>query len=123
MHSDSDFAPVAYLKVKSACLEPKTPFLGIRTPVSAPDLFNLSDLEVYNSIPSDLLPSPESKSSLGQTSHKIHDLKSSPRFKKVGPWVAVGNIQADIRNSDALSIEDETRECFGYLTSESRIMY
>ncbi|OSD04160.1 hypothetical protein PYCCODRAFT_1407777 [Trametes coccinea BRFM310] len=112
VHSDNDFATVAYLRVKKASLQPKSlsehfditvpsvltePFTGIRDLVSShtrtPHLHNRQNLGTDLSLP--------------RCSHR-----------RIGNWVTIANIHCDARDPpNELSVEDEVRECFEMLKS------
>ncbi|KAI0650350.1 hypothetical protein C8Q79DRAFT_380328 [Trametes meyenii] len=108
VHSDNDFASVAYLRVKKATLVAKSG-------ASAPVLIVPSVLEETSSDIQDVVArSPPSSGSDNVTLNVSGAL--SPRtsvHKRTGKWVAVANVQRDSADShDELTVEDEVRECF-----------
>ncbi|TFY59943.1 hypothetical protein EVJ58_g5455 [Rhodofomes roseus] len=113
IHSDNDFATVAYLRVKNAVLEPKPEELHIGPAI--PPLLSEVFAEVQNAVvravdrPS-YPPDPSGMELVDDSS--LHPPGTS--VSKVGRWVAVANITAS--DSDGvLSTEDEVRNCFEQL--------
>lgn len=116
MHSDGDFAPVAYLRVKSAHLGPKMLLFSDPSIIPTPELFTSSDTPVYHSIS----PSPVSYPLEPELLSRF-DSRFAPHSKKVGPWVMIGNVQVD-PDASTISVEDETQQCFKYLISEMQFL-
>ncbi|KAF9019236.1 adenine nucleotide alpha hydrolases-like protein [Hymenopellis radicata] len=106
IHSDNDFASVAYLRIKSATLVPKSESFDPTT-IRVPPLL---DGHSGESIPLDeesLIPTSLFQSSEGSS----HPSESSI---KRGNWVSVANIQTVLDTRD-LSISDEVSSCFELL--------
>ncbi|KAI0832334.1 hypothetical protein BC628DRAFT_1406822 [Trametes gibbosa] len=106
IHSDNDFATVAYLRVKKATLQPKTD--PATNKLSSPPLLEEPFSQIQNS-----LPAPSS-STTNAPPESLHDVSSQiARHKKSGNCVSVANVQRDrINQLPELSLEDEVRECF-----------
>ncbi|RDB22801.1 Diphthine--ammonia ligase [Hypsizygus marmoreus] len=114
IHSDNDFATVAFLRIKKAVLEPKPPveafdlkippllddpFIAIRDAVSASQE-NLDSRTERRPVPV-MIKEPI-----------VDDVQS----QKYGPWVSVANVQhRDLHHVVEISIEDEVTECFNIL--------
>ncbi|KAI9001096.1 hypothetical protein BD414DRAFT_452111 [Trametes punicea] len=108
VHSDNDFATVAYLRIKEASLHPKIdtgvykitvppvltePFSRIRDRVSS----STQDLSLSDSMPF--------------VGPRLFCQTSSHR--RIGNWVAIANVQRDLEDQNQeLSIEQEMRQCF-----------
>lgn len=107
IHSDNDFATVAYLRIKSATLEPKSS-VGINPQI--PPLLE----DEYDSI---RIAVEESQDMHGPVvdipkySPESSVLYWPPSTKLLGPWVAITNVHRRLVGGE-ISIEDEVRECF-----------
>ncbi len=109
IHSDNDFATVAYLRVNNASLQLKTQ-IGHFT-LTTPHLLS----EPYASIRDDIADCAITLSTPGQKSPgiPIPEPTLPPSIRQIGTWVAVANVQGDFAtDSHNLSIEDEVRQCF-----------
>ncbi|KAJ7590852.1 hypothetical protein C8J56DRAFT_1134729 [Mycena floridula] len=113
IHSDNDFATVAFLRVRSAHLEPKQHLLSVE--VGVPPLLDeigsrIQDIVLPNDLPS-------------QTRTVNDGLANSAEFRvasiKRGSWISVTNVQADLKDGYVISFQDEVRECF--LTLQARL--
>ena len=110
VHSDNDFATVAYLRIKKASLHNK-PDAGSIT-VTVPPTLSDSYTPISDTIAShSALPSPSG----AESKHPPHELAPPFATKQIGRWVAVANVQSRIVVQQELSIEDEVRECFDKL--------
>ena len=109
MHSDNDFATVAYVRIKNASLVPKECPQALQ--LAIPPLFSepFSDItnitsrftQIGSAVPSSEEPVSDTLSvSLAST-------------KRMGKWIAIANVQLDEsqRKSD-LPLEDEVHYCF-----------
>ncbi|KAF6750755.1 hypothetical protein DFP72DRAFT_1139098 [Ephemerocybe angulata] len=130
IHSDNDFATVAYLRVKEAELEPNTmnPIPGYYTrckevgsevPIlPVPPLLEEKyselleeDREAGPDISSlSLEENPDLPGAAGQ------DLVFPTRSRKVQDWISVASVQRAAESAD-MSIEEEVTECFKILAS------
>lgn len=115
IHSDSDFATVAYLRIKSAALEEKEEIL-VDPPV--PPLLE----EKYDALREIV------EQSLRSTQHNVssppYDLKAAimhypATSKEVGPWVVISAVHGDIQRDSPVSVEDEVRQCFRGIEGQS----
>ncbi|KAH9853564.1 hypothetical protein C2E23DRAFT_884729 [Lenzites betulinus] len=107
IHSDNDFATVAYLRVKKATLQPKiaTETNGI----AAPPLLEAQFLQIQDSL------SASTCSSANLPAKSIRGIPSpqTSSQRKIGNCVSVVNVQRDLQSRrDDLPLEDEVRECF-----------
>ena len=115
IHSDNDFATVAYLRVLRATLENKP---SVDLPViNPPELLSEEFVDLGEDI-SNPPPGDEADEILLRERERAAVFVTSSR---VGPWVSVTNVQASqdpqIRET---SIEEETVACFGILKSEAK---
>ncbi|KAJ3802020.1 hypothetical protein GGU11DRAFT_828540 [Lentinula aff. detonsa] len=112
IHSDHDFAVVAYLRVKNARLEPKS------SP-DAPGHLTVPPLldEDYEAIRASILEAEPNYSSLSAVSFDSFSLDYSLDFptstKRQGKWIAVTNVQSQCTADE--TIEDEVTKCFNIL--------
>ena len=111
IHSDSDFATVAYLRVKETRLEGKE--LEEAPTLFVPPLLDekyLSQLDVdFEDVPDVETLSPSSS-----PSNNTFPIRS----RQVGNWVAVSNVQRTSGSdlSTSISVEEEVKECFQLLS-------
>ncbi|CDO71303.1 hypothetical protein BN946_scf184908.g60 [Trametes cinnabarina] len=111
VHSDSDFATVAYLRIKQASLEPKNHadnFEITIPPVLTEPFSEIRDLVSSRSYAPSQSRSPPSLGaplSLPAGSHR-----------RLGSWVTIANVYCEVKHFTVeLSIEDEVRGCFEML--------
>ncbi|KAK0242589.1 hypothetical protein EDD85DRAFT_811884 [Armillaria nabsnona] len=113
IHSDNDFATVAYLRVKNAILLPKD---STTVDVLVPPLL-ISP--IYDNILHAITSKELSSSSLLSSETPI-DSKAQCEFAilstRVGPWITVSNVQS--QNQDDITIEEEVTECFNLLRDQ-----
>lgn len=116
IHSDNDFATVAYLRIKEAALQPKASL--VHQQLAVPPLLE----EPFSRIRDLLGPSTPSTDSENQPSPTYPSFH--PRsHKRIGDWVSVANVQRDFtEHPDELTVEDEVRECFEQLQGTSDLL-
>ncbi|KAL1722389.1 hypothetical protein EV715DRAFT_193280 [Schizophyllum commune] len=116
IHSDNDFATVAYLRIKRATLDPK-PESSARFEVAIPPLLDehMNDIrETVDKSQSGDTPRQDGYSSLP----KGHGtLPNGANLGETEDWFAVGNIQHPSPD-DGLSLEDEVAACFDSLKDQ-----
>ncbi|KAK0191133.1 hypothetical protein F5146DRAFT_1103291 [Armillaria mellea] len=113
IHSDNDFATVAYLRVKNAILLPKDPTtLDVLVP---PLLISPTYDNILQTITSKELSSSSLSSSGAPIDSKAHH-EFAILSTRVGPWITVSNVQS--RNQDNITIEEEITECFNLLRDQ-----
>ncbi|KAF8914026.1 hypothetical protein CPB84DRAFT_1758186 [Gymnopilus junonius] len=116
IHSDNDFASVAFLRVKSAELVPKTS-------IPYPTAFIPPILEgVFIDVKSATLvgqsnPEAEEPTTINNSPTFYHPAVNLATIRRQGHWVVVSNVQAteSLHDSD-VTIEEEVSECFNKLT-------
>lgn len=116
MHSDNDFASVAYLRIKDAALEEKT--APVSTTVRVPPLLTEANEEVENSILSwGYRGDSESRLFI----HTTPVCDDAPSIKRIGRWIAIGNVEGNKRTDHLhqLSLEVEVRACFSAFRGKS----
>lgn len=109
IHSDNDFATVAYLRIQNAVLIPKEDgeVAFPKVPPLLEDKFAIIRAKVAESTLS--TSNPQAGPPL-----LLHSFGTSD--KRVGPWISVSNIQREATFSDSEStLDDEVRECFHIL--------
>ncbi|KAJ7507949.1 hypothetical protein B0H11DRAFT_1849356 [Mycena galericulata] len=116
IHSDSGFATVAFLRIKTATLHPKAPAVPMLLDV--PDVLGEEFAFVQQSITQlQSNPSPtRTPISHPAPSSRIQSFK--PRSRKIDSWIAVSNVCSTNNVKYGQSIEAEVRECFAVLQEE-----
>lgn len=104
IHSDNDFATVAYLRIKKAHLESKTAY-PTSPPLAIPPLLDEEFQSIYDSLPE----AEKSSSSIPVSlDNPFPDFPTATN--RNGKWVAVTNVQVQCSADE--SIEDEVTKCF-----------
>lgn len=114
IHSDSDFATVAYLRVKNANLESKRDVAAINPAV--PPVVE-EDFETVRTAGEESLASSESRSLTPDYAPDDAVLYFVTSSKSVGPWVSVTDVHRSmlVSHPSQPPIEDEVNECFHVL--------
>lgn len=109
IHSDNDFATVAYLRIKKASLEPREPTATEPlVPLLLDDTYDGVHQDVEQDSMSKPVP-PMPQCGAGGPPHHFYPQSSH----KVGPWVTVTNVEStSILEDTSISLKDEVRECF-----------
>ncbi|PIL37068.1 hypothetical protein GSI_00760 [Ganoderma sinense ZZ0214-1] len=108
VHSDSDFATVAYLRIKSASLVAKEHLA--ESDVTIPSILSETFSHLHDVISGTSSPQAEDENTQKQHSVPIAVPIGS---KRVGNWIAVTNLQREVdEQAFDISVEDEVRECF-----------
>jgi diphthine-ammonia ligase len=123
IHSDNDFATVAFLRIKDAELESKALSRALDIPV--PPLLEDDFRAVHDTI----VQSQESASvgevlkQTGQT-EAVEPIDRDVRTQKIDSWVSVANIERKLGNPMVdISVEDEVTECFMILKGQLQLPY
>jgi len=117
IHSDSDFATVAFLRVKNAKLVTKE---VDNHEAHIPSLLEDHFEEVKNAVQeSQAQPSPLGAIPFFQKNVELRSLKSVPSTSlRKGSWVVIGEVQASVsQDMGSLSLEDEVKQCFHIISS------
>ncbi|KAG8960738.1 hypothetical protein FRC03_006175 [Tulasnella sp. 419] len=108
VHSDNDFATVAYLRIKNAELQSKE---GVTdTKVAVPPLLDDLAAEILE-ICSSVQPGLETPAPQATEGHRLQSVAS----RKIGRWIGVSVAQSTAlheTSSNEYSLEDEIRSCF-----------
>lgn len=111
IHSDKDFATVAFLRIKSAKLESKTTSRTFVVP--APPLLEDDFRAVRDTIAQSQERSSASVGEALQQTVVIEPIDRDVRTRKIDSWISVANIERKLGNPMVdISIEDEVTECF-----------
>ncbi|KAJ6515757.1 hypothetical protein C8R45DRAFT_1140671 [Mycena sanguinolenta] len=111
IHSDNDFATVAYLRIKKATLQPKSfaepPILQV--PAVLDDAYvqvrdSVASLKVQEESQQDTRPQPASRF-----------LGTNAQSRKLGSWIAVSNVHSNTESGQP--IEEEVAQCFASVNS------
>jgi diphthine-ammonia ligase len=116
IHSDNDFATVAYLRVRDAELVSKDLTPSPELPI--PPLLDEQFSEISEKLAS-LVPSAHSQPVENFESKRSHCDAFATRSRKVQDWVAVCNVQRKVDPNLEITIEEEVTECFQSLASKS----
>lgn len=116
IHSDKNFASVAFLKVKRARLEKKESSTLHTVSVRSPAIMDDVDERVYQSILSGKTSLSSSIPVILPIDHEYRANDAFLRIRKSGPWVVMSNVESTIR---AVSVEEEVRNCFVNIQGES----
>ncbi|KAF8529049.1 hypothetical protein BU17DRAFT_73260 [Hysterangium stoloniferum] len=112
IHSDSDFATVAYLRVKQAHLEKKLSDSSVMKVVSSPPTFGDQDYRVRDAV---LRTRPDDLPIVLMSAPDAYELWKNkeiytPCTNKCGSWVVAKGVGAVVGSNE--SIEDEVKRCF-----------
>lgn len=116
VHSDNDFATVAFLRIQNAVLERKSevPLLDVKVPALLGD-DSVGVRDVVSRSPGFSKDVPISSIEPVDTTELRNPGNST---KRIGSWVAVTNIQREVPDNPVeISIEKEVQECFYNLQS------
>lgn len=120
IHSDNDFATVAFLRIKNAELVPKASCKVSDIPV--PPLLEEIFLGVKDTV-MQFIGSPSVVDSIWQT-EVVEPIGVDHRAQKIGSWVSVANIERRLGEPVVdISIEDEVTECFMILKGQLQSPY
>lgn len=116
IHSDNDFATVAFLRVKHARLEGKS---SMPPTIRIPPLLDASYQTIEEALEQNLKTMTSSDSRRTDTSTSVHvdnDVINGA-VSSLDSWVAVSQVQRDASGDDEVKtpIEAEVRECFDIL--------
>ncbi|KAJ8086782.1 hypothetical protein PM082_005607 [Marasmius tenuissimus] len=107
IHSDNDFATVAFLRVKDAYLESKSEATPVS--ISIPPLLEEENAAVRDSVLAHHGEQTRSKLAVDPPSEpEVRTLQ-----RRIGQWIALSNIQAT--TSESTTLEDEVLHCFELL--------
>jgi len=116
IHSDNDFATVAFLRIQRASLEAKR---EQEADIAVPAPLDLPYLQVAEYIQAELTNDGQSP---GRTQPQIYsnrtldiELMAPGISRYLDNWISVGNIHRDLRDISDMPLEDEVRECFHML--------
>ncbi|KAG1907061.1 meiotically up-regulated 71 protein [Suillus fuscotomentosus] len=111
MHTDNDFAPVAYLRIKQASLHPKESYTDGK--VEIPPLLDDRFGELKNVVETSVLERYEKGSSgTYEPINKLHHIPGHPSTHAIGSWLAIGNIHPDSSLDSEIPLEEQVRDCF-----------
>ncbi|KAH9179854.1 hypothetical protein EDB89DRAFT_1923539 [Lactarius sanguifluus] len=116
IHSDSDFATVAFLRIRRVSLDPKTE----QSPdVAVPALLDHPYRRVEKDIQARM--STDDDDGLGQAQTPnypdwaLGTLLPVPTARRMENWIAIGNVHRVSLDTSDMPLEDEIRECFHLL--------
>ncbi|KAG2757390.1 hypothetical protein P692DRAFT_201843350 [Suillus brevipes Sb2] len=111
MHTDNEFAPVAYLRIKQASLRPKESSMDGR--VEVPPLLEDRFGELKNVVENSVIGEYETGSSgTYQPTSRPRCIPDHPSTHAIGSWLAIGNIHPDSSLNSGIPFEEHVRDCF-----------
>ncbi|KAG2156182.1 hypothetical protein DEU56DRAFT_906354 [Suillus clintonianus] len=111
MHTDNEFAPVAYLRIKRASLHPKESSTDGR--VEIPPLLEDRFGELKNTVESSILEYINGSRSVYELlANKPHHTPDHPSIRAIGSWLAVGNIHPEPTLDSEIPLDQQVRKCF-----------
>lgn len=118
IHSDNDFATVAFLRIRRASLEAKR---EQEIDIAVPALLDPPYFQVAEYIQAELTNDGQSP---GRAQPQIYsnraldiELMAPSISRYLDNWISVGNIHRDLSDVSDMPLEDEVRECFYILQS------
>ena len=119
IHSDSDFATVAFLRIRRVSLDPKTeqsPNIAVPALLDHPYRRVEEDIQARMSNDDD---SPGRAQTPNYPDWVLGtQLLSVPTSRRMENWFAIGNVHRESRGTSDMPLEDEIRECFHVLQSK-----
>lgn len=119
IHSDSDFATVAFLRIRRVFLDLKTD----QSPdVAVPALLDYPYRHVERDIQIQIADDDDSLGRAQTPNYPDWALGTHlpvPSFRYVDNWIAIGNVHWECRDTSDIPLEDEIRECFHILQSKN----
>ena len=112
IHSDNDFATVAFLRVNRAELEEKE---KNEQSLQVPALLGETFQEIADEIPDSSLSSLSISSSHANV--RLASDVATAALSQQGPWVSITNVQAS--GNESQTIEDEVTECFHIVSGQT----
>ncbi len=110
IHSDNDFATVAYLRVRRGSLVGKGQ--ASSDPIEPPDMLS-EEFDEIRHILSDAAKNPAYQELEARVQTELVEVAPTrPTSARIGPWVVVTNASADPYLCKLMSVEDETIACF-----------
>jgi diphthine-ammonia ligase len=112
MHTDNEFAPVAYLRIKRASLHPKESSTdGGRVEVLP--LLEDRFIKLKNVVENSVLEGYENSSrGTYEPTNEPHCIPDHPSTQTIGSWLAIGNIHPDPSLDSEIPLEELVRDCF-----------
>ncbi|KAK7061844.1 Diphthine--ammonia ligase [Favolaschia claudopus] len=115
--SDSGFATVAYLRIKSAILQPKSD-VADSSSITVPEMLD----DPFTSVKDNVQSSIEESATIDQAHAPLQSLPLSmfekPQSRKVGSWVAIASICSNAVGESPASLDEEVNQCFSILQDE-----
>jgi diphthine-ammonia ligase len=116
IHSDSDFATVAFLRIRHASLDSKPEHV---VELAVPALLDLPYRQAAEYLQAKLSNNEQTTERTSCSSRALSLQLVGPTSRSFGSWISVGNVHRDLHGASDVSLEDEVRECFHILQSKS----
>ena len=114
MHSDNDFATVAYLRVKKASLIAKGHSANAQ--LTVPPILSQPFVALRDTISDSSGQQPPDGDFKAARMYSTHSTARTVTSKRIGNWVAVTNVQRQVDEPPhEMSLQNEVQECFDKL--------
>lgn len=113
----SDVAPVAYLRIKHALLVNKEVAPVASLDVSIPPLLEYPFATLRIHLEKSVCSGASGSASATDSFHLPEVPELGPSVRRIGPWIAVGNIRLPPSHPRPLSVREEVARCFEVLQS------
>jgi len=118
IHSDSDFATVAFLRIRRVSFDPKTE----QSPdIAVPALLDYPYRRVMEDIQARFADDDDRVERVQTPSYPDWALGTQlpvPMLRRMENWIAISNVHRDSRDTSDMLLEDEIRACFQVLQSK-----
>jgi diphthine-ammonia ligase len=118
----SDVAPVAYLRIKHALLIKKEVTPAPSLDIHVPPLLEHSFETLLRHVEKSLYGAASDSASGTNSLHPHAQPELGPSVRRIGPWIAVGNVRLPTSHSRPSSVGEEVTRCFEILQSAYRLV-
>jgi diphthine-ammonia ligase len=119
---ESDVAPVAYLRIKHALLVKKEATSAASLDIPVPPLLEPSFETLHTQVEKSLYDAASDSASGTNSSHPHLPAELGPSVRRIGPWIAVGNVHLPTFHPRPSSVGEEVTHCFEILQSAYRLV-
>ncbi|KAG6378701.1 hypothetical protein JVT61DRAFT_12973 [Boletus reticuloceps] len=111
----NDIAPVAYLRIKHALLVKKKAIPAPSLDIFVPPLLEHPFETLRRHVEKSLCGATSDSASEGSSPHPYAPPELGPSVRRIGPWIAVGNVRPPASHPRPLSVVQELTRCFEIL--------
>ncbi|KAF8450552.1 hypothetical protein L210DRAFT_3608875 [Boletus edulis BED1] len=113
----NDIAPVAYLRIKHALLVKKKAIPAPSLDIFVPPLLEHPFETLRRRVEKSLCGATSDSASEASSPHLYVPPELGPSVRRIGPWIAVGNVRLPASHPRPLSVGQELTRCFEILQS------